>query len=469
MTTALHIALVVGRLSFLRGQVNVGRYFLHKALALRKQSTPPIAPLIQAEALYIAGWLACWQYEYEQAEPLLEEGLALFRAVNNQVGAAFALNMLGVIKVDQGDFDTSGMLHDECLRVFRGLKNQEGTANTLLTRGFSAFFRGNMTQAQAYCEESLLLYRQLHDIWRVAANLHYLGWITYCRGEYEQARLLTEESIKLFQTLDHPGFYIEALTLFAYETAVLGDTNKARTSLEQILTSERERGHKEDLLHVVSTLGWLAWRQNDVAAARTLFEEGITLFVAGTGHFFRHRWLPASCLEGMGETAQSQGQAEWAVLLFGTADAIRTMNGHHSSIRMEQSSYEQALLSAHIQLGEQVFAALWAEGLSLTAQQALAAEGRLLIEMPPKTLSPSLIEQSTSNKASSEIPAPDILTTREIQVLGLLAEGLKNSEIAARLIISPNTVSTHVQAIYGKLSISSRSEATRYALEHNIV
>ena len=464
VTMALQIVREVGRLSFLRGQVNVGRYFLHIALAISRQSTTP--PLIQAQVLYIAGWVAFWQNDYEQAEPLLEEGLTLFRLVDNQGGAAFALNVLGLIKVDQGYFDIGDTLHEECLRVFREIKNQEGTANTLLTQGFLAFFRGNMSKAKICCEESLRLYRQLQDTWRIAANLHYLGWIAYYQGEYEQARLLTEESITLFQALDHPGFYVEALTVFAYEIAVLSDTSNARNSLEHILAYERERGNKEDLLQIVYALGQFAWREKDEATARALFEEGITLFLTGAGRFFRYRWLPASCLEGIAKIALSQGHTTWAVLLFGTANAIRTMNGHYNSIRIEQSAYEQALLVAHTQLDEEVFAVLWTEGLSITTPQALAAQGRLSIEIPPKTTFPN--QHIKRNKTNVELPSTDTLTAREMQVLSLLAEGLKNSQIAERLVISPNTVGIHIQAIYGKLGISSRSEATRYAVEHHL-
>lgn len=468
ITMALQMARVVGRLSFLRGQVHVGRYFLDKALTSGRQSNGCIAPIIQADALYIAGWLTFWQYEYEQAEPFLEEGLTLFRAVNNQVGAGFALNVLGLMKVDQGHFDTGDALHEECLRMFREIKNQEGMANTLLTQGFLAFFRGNMSKAKRCCEESLQVYRQLQDTWRIAANLHYLGWIAYHRREYEQARNLTEESITLFQTLDHPGFYVEALTLFAYETAILGDVNNAQTLLKQHLADERERGNKEDLLQLVYTLGRLALRQEDMTTAQILFKEGITLFLAGTGRFFRYRWLPASCLEGMGKIALSRERVTRAVLLFGAADALRTMNGHRNPIRMEQSSYEQALLAARTQLGETAFTALWKDGMSMTVQQVLVAEEHLSVEKPRKTPFLSSKKLTVHNKARTIATTSICLSTREMQVLRLLAEGLKNSQIAEKLTISPNTVGIHVQAIYGKLGISSRAEATRYVIEHHI-
>jgi serine/threonine protein kinase len=61
------------------------------------------------------------------------------------------------------------------------------------------------------------------------------------------------------------------------------------------------------------------------------------------------------------------------------------------------------------------------------------------------------------------------LTRREREVLRLLARGLTNPQIAAQLIIGLPTVGTHVASIYNKLGVTTRSAATRYALEHDLV
>jgi predicted ATPase/DNA-binding CsgD family transcriptional regulator len=61
------------------------------------------------------------------------------------------------------------------------------------------------------------------------------------------------------------------------------------------------------------------------------------------------------------------------------------------------------------------------------------------------------------------------LTTREIEVLRLITMGLSNKQIAEQLVLSQHTVSGHIQSIFGKLALNSRSAATRFALEHHLV
>ena len=64
--------------------------------------------------------------------------------------------------------------------------------------------------------------------------------------------------------------------------------------------------------------------------------------------------------------------------------------------------------------------------------------------------------------------SPAGLTPRELEILHLVAQGLTNKAIAARLVISPRTVYTHLTSIYGKLGVASRSAATRFAVEHHL-
>lgn len=88
---------------------------------------------------------------------------------------------------------------------------------------------------------------------------------------------------------------------------------------------------------------------------------------------------------------------------------------------------------------------------ALTLAQADAIEARLLANQSP---------------LAATLPAG--LTAREGDVLRLLAAGLTNAEIASRLSLSPRTVNAHLTTIYGKLGVTTRGAAIRFALDHDL-
>jgi DNA-binding NarL/FixJ family response regulator len=114
-------------------------------------------------------------------------------------------------------------------------------------------------------------------------------------------------------------------------------------------------------------------------------------------------------------------------------------------------------------LGQKIFAALWAEGRTMTPEQAFVAQEQAIRD--------SLVQaaQSSSLSAKSLATYPDRLTAREVEVLRLVASGLTDVQVAEQLVISPRTVNTHLKSIYGKIQVSSRTAATRYAMEHQLV
>ena len=75
--------------------------------------------------------------------------------------------------------------------------------------------------------------------------------------------------------------------------------------------------------------------------------------------------------------------------------------------------------------------------------------------------------------AGHRVPArrawPGGLTTREVEVLGLLARGHSNREIAQALVVTPKTAANHIEHIYTKLGISTRAAATLYATQHGLM
>ncbi len=65
-------------------------------------------------------------------------------------------------------------------------------------------------------------------------------------------------------------------------------------------------------------------------------------------------------------------------------------------------------------------------------------------------------------------PTKDPLTEREVEVLRLVAQGLSNQEIAAKLVISERTAGTHISNILGKLHLANRTQAALYALREGL-
>jgi DNA-binding NarL/FixJ family response regulator len=82
-------------------------------------------------------------------------------------------------------------------------------------------------------------------------------------------------------------------------------------------------------------------------------------------------------------------------------------------------------------------------------------------------LSPSIARKVVSRAARQPDPEDLVepLSTRELEVLRLAAEGLTNRQIGARLAMSPRTAQTHLSNVYSKMGVQSRTEAVTRAIE----
>jgi len=214
---------------------------------------------------------------------------------------------------------------------------------------------------------------------------------------------------------------------------------------------DRERGDSGGIATDLLYLGMAARAEGDVPQAEALFAESLEL-----AQQLDDPLMTAYGLEGLAGVVGARGQHAWAARLFGTAEALREV----IDVPMHDTDHplhEPYLVAARAHLGEAAFAAAWAEGRAMTPEQALAA-----LAQPP------LAEQPPLPPIVSPPPYPAGLTEREVEVLRLVAQGLTNAQVADKLIISPRTVNAHLNTIYSKLGVSSRSAATRFAFEHQL-
>jgi DNA-binding CsgD family transcriptional regulator len=224
---------------------------------------------------------------------------------------------------------------------------------------------------------------------------------------------------------------------------------QAETCVQEGLSLCRELRSKDRMALALALLAEIRRRQGDLTQAKTLYQEGV-LLAREVGSYY---YSLGRNLLGLARVAADEGQPEQAARLFAAAESW--FNPCTELNPADHADYEQAVERVRAQLGEQAFAAAWAEGRTMTPEQALAAQGH--VPLP------------SSAESSSSPPSPAGLTAREVEVLRLVAQGLTNEQVAQRLIISPRTVNTHLKSIYGKIQVTSRSAATRYAIEHQLL
>jgi len=169
----------------------------------------------------------------------------------------------------------------------------------------------------------------------------------------------------------------------------------------------------------------------------------------------------ALALRGLGLDAAKLGHNILAAHFWGGAAQLSTIVWPY-----EQDIYHAQLHAISSRFDEATFALLWKQGEQLSPEALLAMQEQG--ELPAGLTDLPLLHtaSSLSNSVHQTVPrSQGLLTARESEVLHLLAEGNTDHQIAERLVISPRTVNTHLTSLYRKMGVTSRTAATRLALE----
>lgn len=137
----------------------------------------------------------------------------------------------------------------------------------------------------------------------------------------------------------------------------------------------------------------------------------------------------------------------------------------HAGLLFLVSSYELAQILPLLQAGATGFVDHNTDVADLA--RAIIAVGRGELVLPPRIAARALAAL-TRGDATPSADLVEPLTQREREVLGLLAQGLTNKDIAQELFVSVRTVEAHLRNVYGKLGVRSRTEAALWAVEHGI-
>ncbi|MFC0452229.1 LuxR C-terminal-related transcriptional regulator [Rhodococcus jostii] len=235
---------------------------------------------------------------------------------------------------------------------------------------------------------------------------------------------------------------IETLVARGVAGWLLDDIPLSAASHDEVLRITESRGEAVYRAYSLWALGLVAWRQGHSDRAVGNLEKGVRLArrvddpVSG-----------ALCLEALSWIAAEELHEEKSAVLMGAARALRKTVGSTSvHIPGVADFHERCEQRTRRALGDRAYTVAFERGKALTFAEAAAY---------------ALDE----NPAPSPRTADPVLTRRESQVAGLVADGLTNREIATNLVISPRTAQGHVEHILVKLGFTSRTQIAAWFAE----
>ncbi|HTW97912.1 MAG TPA: tetratricopeptide repeat protein, partial [Acidimicrobiales bacterium] len=309
--------------------------------------------------------------------------------------------------------------------------------------------QGDYERARSHGAAARLAFVELGDRAGFGDACRVLSIVARFRGELDEAEALLEEALEAYRDVGDERSAATAMNNLAALVIDAGDLARGRRLLAESIPAKRRLGDRRSLASSLINLADAAIRDGASHEALPLLEEARTI----AGELSDHRLL-AFAEHNLGDAEVAGGRVGAAI-------------GHYEqSLRLFEASgapRDVALALCSLGKAQHVYGSRAAAIRSLRRSEQLAGE---------LGDAQRVAEARTALAHCGETPAranlPGGLTGREADVIGLLAAGLSNREIAAQLVLSVATVERHVANIYTKLDVRSRVEATRYAVRHGL-
>lgn len=451
-----------------------------------RESAP--ATLALGKVLARQGWFIFQLGRQSEAREVLERSLTLLRSLDAQAEMVFALNYLAAVCAYLGDYPQTQALCRESLALALRLGDLYGQNVACNVLSQTAYDCGDYVTAQVWSQQSLAIEHQIGDRWSLAFSLANLGKVVYALGAYDEARCLFSQSLHTRREMGDTRGTATCLHWLGDVAVALGHIDEAQAHYEQSLALFREIGNRWGMATALTRLGYLALSREHHAMA------------------FRH----AQAALRLALDTRSLPQVLTIFKLF--EQLVQHSREPELAAEIAQVvSNEPATLETCRPLAERLRTWSWAErstecsrvvdqtvtqGQAIPLEQAMATlddarppaandlrladirnwpEHELAQSVPGQPAGAHLRSSETGTKlsptrhATQRVSSRHDLTPRELEVLRLVAQGLTDAEVAEQLVLSRRTVSTHLSTIYSKLQVKSRSAATRFALEHDLV
>jgi predicted ATPase/DNA-binding CsgD family transcriptional regulator len=304
-------------------------------------------------------------------------------------------------------------------------------------RGFLSVLQSDPAAARPAFERAIPAARAAGNLPLLSHALSMASVAANMAGDRSAARRLLDESLAVTSGIDDVAATVSLLQARALNSMFEGDLQTLIAAATEGARLSREAGDLYSLEMMLLNLGAATLMAGDLDGSQPLFAEALRI-----GQQIDDRVAQYCLLDALGCCAAGAGQARLAAQLLGAAETVRTEAGA-TLIATLAPLVAQAEESAIVALGAARFEAEFKAGKCLRRDTAI----RLALGQPDHAAA-----------AASDDGSVAPLGKREADVARLVADGLSNKQIGARLFISERTVDSHVRSILNKLGFNSRAQ-----------